>query len=80
MPHSPELLRRYSLSLQRLSPTLASTEVVEIRSDARCGVAVGGGGHRPCRLRWSCETSTMAGRGTDDRGEIGAIGAAGEGR
>ena len=44
----------------------------------RCGV--GGGGHRPCRLRWSCETSTLAGRGTDDRGKIGAIGAAGEGR
>ena len=24
-------------------------------------------GHRPCRLRWSCETSTMTVRGSDDR-------------
>ena len=40
---------------------------------------VGGGGHRTCRLWWSCETSTLAESGSDDRGEIGAIRAAGEG-
>ena len=27
-----------------------------------------GGGHRTCRLRWSCETSTLVERGSDDRG------------
>ena len=32
-----------------------------------------GGGHRPYRLRWSCETSTMTVRGSDDRREIGAF-------
>ena len=37
----------------------------------RCGV--GGGGHRINRLGWSCEASTIARRGPDDRGEIGAV-------
>ena len=45
-----------------------------------CRGGVGGGGHRTGRLRWSCETSTLTGRGSDDRGEIGAVRAAGEGR
>ena len=39
------------------------------------GVAIG-----PVRLRWSCETSTLVERGSDDRGEIGAVRADGEGR
>src|SRR3954447_13874943 len=34
---------------------------------------VGGGGHRTSRLRWSCDTSTEAERGSDDRREIAAI-------
>ena len=34
---------------------------------------VDGVGHRTCRLRWSCEASTLARRGSDDRGEIGAV-------
>src|SRR5262245_31897047 len=41
--------------------------------------SVSGGGHRTGRLRWSCEASTLAWRGPDDRGEIGAVRAAGEG-
>ena len=38
-------------------------------------------GHRPCWLRWSCETSTMTVRGSDDRrsGAGGASEKAGEG-
>jgi hypothetical protein len=40
---------------------------------------VGGGGHRTSRLGWSCDTSTEAERGSDDRREIAAIRVAGEG-
>ena len=43
-----------------------------------CHGGVGGGGHRTGRLRWSCDTSTMAWSGSDDRGEIGAVRASGE--
>jgi len=50
----------------------------ERRPTWRCGV--GGGGHRIDRLGWSCEASTIARRGPDDRGEIGAVRVAGEGR
>jgi hypothetical protein len=46
---------------------------------AVCRSGVGGGGHRPCRLSWSCKTSTVAERRSDDRREIGAIRFAGEG-
>ena len=38
----------------------------------RRGGAVGGG-HRTCRLRWSCETSTLTERGSDDPGETGGV-------
>ena len=44
-----------------------------------CRSGVGVGGHRTGRLRWSCETSTLAERGSDDRGNNGAVRAAGEG-
>jgi mutator family transposase len=41
---------------------------VEIRRPGWCGRGgVGGGGHRTYRRRWRCETSTLTGRGTDDR-------------
>ena len=59
---------------------LASPGVVEIQRAAwvwRTGV--GGGGHRTDRLGWSCDTSTEAERGSDDRREIGAVRAIGEG-
>src|SRR5690348_8402074 len=50
------------------SEKLASSEVVEIRSDALLWRgSVGGGGHRTSRLGWSCEASTRAERGTDGR-------------
>jgi hypothetical protein len=32
-----------------------------------CRIGVVGGGHRTSRLRWSCETSTLVERGSDDR-------------
>jgi len=75
--HAVWLYHVFSLSLRDV---LASPGVVEIQRAAwvwRTGV--GGGGHRTDRLGWSCDTSTEAERGSDDRREIGAVRAIGEG-
>jgi hypothetical protein len=65
-----------------LSPGLVSVRGCggdsERRPTWRCGVD--GGGRRINRLGGSCEASTIARRGPDDRGEIGAVRVAGEGR
>ena len=47
---------------------LASADVVEIQGDTVCVVAVQSGVViGPVGPRWSCETSTMTVRGSDDR-------------
>ena len=57
---------------------LFSEKPAALGEAAVCHGGVGGGGHRTGRLRWSCDTSTMAWSGSDDRGEIGAVRASGE--